>query len=455
MATSLLTAISPLDGRYQDKIKELQPIFSEFGLMRFRLEVELKWFLMLISHPKISASPKPSKIAQNFLNNIVQKFSITDAEKIKEIEKKTNHDIKAIEYFIREKIAANSELEKMQELVHFGCTSDDIGNIAYGLMLKEVRSKYLAPIMKNLLDTLGRLARNYATQPMLSRTHGQPASPTTLGKELANFAVRLQRQHKQLLDIPIMGKFNGAVGNYNAHLIAFPEVNWTAMSKELVESFALKWNEYSTQIEPHDYMAELFDAMARFNTILLAFSRDIWGYIAIGYFKQKAIASEVGSSVMPHKINPIDFENAEGSLGLANALLQHFSAKLPISRWQRDLSDSTVLRNIGVAIAHSLLAYKSVARGLSKMTVNAERLHEDLDNNWEVLAEAIQTVMRSHGLPKPYEQLKKFTRGKKVDKKTLHAFVDNLELPIKIKKALKQLTPAQYIGDAAKLAKVI
>jgi adenylosuccinate lyase len=450
-----LTAISPIDGRYREQIKELQPIFSEFGLMRFRLEVEVKWLQMLITHPKITALAKPSKMTCNFLDKIVKTFSEDDAKQIKVIEKNINHDTKSIEYFLKEKIATNNELEKVKEFIHFGCTSDDIGNVAYGLMLKTARNQCLLPAMNSIIEVLTKLAHRYAAQPMLAKTHGQPASPTTLGKELANFVVRLQRQYKHLLNVPIMGKFNGTVGNYNAHLVAFPDVNWTAMSKELVKSFCLEWNEYTTQIEPHDYMAELFDNIARFNTILLGFTRDMWGYVSLGYFKQKAVVTEVGSSVMPHKINPIDFENAEGNLGLANALLHHFSTKLPISRWQRDLSDSTVLRNIGMAFAYSLIAYKSILRGLSKVTVNAERLSEDLEHNWEVLAEAIQTVMRCYQLPEPYEQLKKFTRGKKIDQATLHAFVDNLDLPIKVKKSLKRLTPAMYIGDAAKLAKII
>lgn len=453
MEQSPLINISPIDGRYQDQIKELQPIFSEFGLMRFRIEVEIKWAQTLFSNPKITSAKKINKNTQKFLQNIYQKFSLKDAEHIKSIEKITNHDAKSVEYFIKEKLTADKNLEQLKEFIHFGCTSDDISNIAYGLMLKNARDQYLAPTIKNIINTLTKLAHEYAAQPMLARTHGQPASPTTLGKEMANFAFRLQRQYNQLLKVPMMGKFNGAVGNYNALTIAYPNVDWITIAKEFVKSFALEWNEYTTQIEPHDYMAELFDNMTRLNTILLGFVRDIWGYVSIGYFEQKLNQSEVGSSTMPHKINPINFENAEGNLGLANALFHHFSTKLPISRFQRDLSDSTVLRNIGIAFAYSLLAYKSIIMGLNKLTVATNNLNEDLANNWEVLAEAVQTIMRCHRISKPYEKLKEFTRGKKINRQTLHAFIDNLELPDKTKQSLKQLTPTKYIGNAEKLAK--
>jgi adenylosuccinate lyase len=436
-----LTAISPIDGRYQPKVSELQPICSEYGLIYFRVIVEIKWLQTLAAHPKIKEL-KPNKE----LNSIISNFNEQDAKRVKTIERKTNHDVKAIEYFLKEKI----KLREMHGFIHFACTSEDINNLAYGLMLKTARKECLKPAMANLIKILTQQARNYAKQPMLSRTHGQPASPTTMGKELVNFVARLKRQYEQILNMPIMGKFNGAVGNYNAHMTAYPDINWPALSKKLVTSLGLTWNQYTTQIEPHDAMAELFDAINRFNTILIDLCRDIWGYISIGYFKQKVTTTEIGSSVMPHKVNPIDFENAEGNLGVANALLNHFSAKLPISRWQRDLSDSTVLRNIGTALAHSLLAYKSILLGLNKLTINKQRLNEDLEQNWEVLAEAIQTVMRRYKIENPYEKLKILTRGKKIDKQILHKFIDTLELPDNVKKDLKNLTPATYLGISAK-----
>lgn len=455
MEQSPLTNISPIDGRYQDQLKELQLIFSEFGLMRFRVEVEIKWIQMLFNNPKIFSTKKVDNATKNFFQNIYQKFNLEDAKNIKDIEKITNHDVKSIEYFIKEKLTTKKNLEPLKEFIHFGCTSEDINNIAYGLMLKTVRNKCLAPVINNLISILTKFAHDFAAQPMLARTHGQPASPTTLGKEMANFSFRLQRQYDQLLKIPIMGKFNGAVGNYNALLIAYPNIDWITISKEFVNSFDLEWNEYTTQIEPHDYMAELFDNMTRLNTILLGFVRDIWGYISIGYFEQKPKSSEVGSSTMPHKINPINFENAEGNLGLANALFHHFSTKLLVSRFQRDLSDSTVLRNIGLAFAYSLLAYKSIILGLNKLNVVRSNLNEDLANNWEILAEAVQTIMRCHKISNPYEKLKEFTRGKKINRQILHAFIDHLELPDKVKRSLKQLTPKKYIGNAKKLAQKI
>lgn len=451
---SQLTALSPLDGRYLNKVSELQQIFSEYGLIHFRIIIETKW-LQALAASKIKELKPLSQQATNFLNDIVSKFNEKDAQRIKAIEAKTNHDVKAIEYFLKEKIVENSELEKISEFIHFGSTSEDVNNLAYGLMLKTALSEYIAPVMTKLIQTLTTLAHDYADIAMLSRTHGQPASPTTMGKEIANFVARLRRQYEQLADIPIMGKFNGSVGNYNAFTTVSPETDWQAISKNFVESLGLMWNPYTTQIEPHDTMAELYDAISRFNTILIDFNRDMWGYIALGYFKQKLKPDETGSSTMPHKINPIDFENAEGNLGIANALLHHFSAKLPISRWQRDLSDSTVLRNIGVALAHSLLAYKSTLTGISKLNIDKQRLNEDLEQNWEVIAEAIQTVMRRYNIEKPYEKLKELTRGKKTDKQTLHAFLDTLDLPATVKEELKNLTPQNYLGIAVKLAKDI
>lgn len=452
MNTAQLMAISPIDGRYQAKLTDLQPLFSEFGLMHFRVIVEIKWLKTLLNIPEINENPL-SEHAHNILDNIITQFNLEDAERIKNIESSINHDVKAVEYFLKEKIQNSKELEQVSEFIHFGCTSEDINNLAYALMLQTFRTQHLTPIMDEIVATINKLATDYADQPMLARTHGQPASPTTVGKEMANFVARLQRQYEQITSIEILGKFNGAVGNFNAHVAAYPEVDWIEISQQFVESLGLEWNKHTTQIEPHDYMAELFDAISRFNTILVDFARDIWGYISIGYFKQKLIAAEVGSSTMPHKVNPIDFENAEGNLGIANALLQHFSSKLPISRWQRDLTDSTVLRNIGVACAHSILAYKSLLKGLSKLEINTKIIEQDLDKNWEVLAEAIQTVMRRYKIDKPYEKLKELTRDKRVDKQTLHDFIDGLDLPVDAKNRLKALTPRNYIGKAKELAK--
>jgi len=453
MQLSTLTALSPIDGRYQQKVTELQPLCSEYGLLYFRVIVEIKWLLALAANPKIKEL-KLSNNATVFLNEIIAKFNEQDAKRIKNIEKKTNHDVKAVEYFLKEKIKHHQELNKISEFIHFGCTSEDINNLAYGLMLKTLRSQCLKPIVNKSLKTLTKLAHKLAQEAMLSRTHGQPASPTTMGKEIANFVARLQRQAEQILTIPIMGKFNGTVGNYNAHIVAYPDINWPIFAKKFAKSLGLSWNPYTTQIEPHDAMAELFMTVSRFNTILIDFSRDIWGYIALGYFKQKLTGTEVGSSVMPHKINPIDFENAEGNLGLANALFNHFAAKLPISRWQRDLTDSTTLRNIGVAYAHSLIAYKSILTGIEKLAINKQRLTEDLAQNWEVLAEAIQTVMRRYNIKNPYEKLKQLTRGKKIDQKILHTFIDTLELPDAVKKQLKDLTPETYLGNAIEQARI-
>ena len=453
MNTDQLMAISPIDGRYQDKLTDLQPLFSEFGLMHFRVIVEIEWLKTLLNIPEINEKPL-SEHAHNILDNIITQFNLDDAERIKNIEASINHDVKAVEYFLKEKIQNNIELEQISEFIHFGCTSEDINNLAYALMLQTFRTQHLTPIMDEIIDAIKQMVTDYADQPMLARTHGQPASPTTAGKEMANFAARLQRQYEQITTIEILGKFNGAVGNFNAHVAAYPEIDWIKISQQFVEDLNLTWNKCTTQIEPHDYMAELFDAISRFNTIIIDFTRDTWGYISLGYFKQKLIAAEVGSSTMPHKVNPIDFENAEGNLGIANALLQHFSSKLPISRWQRDLTDSTVLRNIGVACAHSILAYKSLLKGISKLEINTKIIEQDLDNNWEVLAEAIQTVMRRYKIDKPYEKLKELTRDKRVDKQTLHDFIETLDLPADVKNRLKALTPRNYIGKAKELARI-
>ncbi|KFZ38640.1 adenylosuccinate lyase [Shewanella mangrovi] len=448
MELSALTAISPVDGRYGSKTTELRGIFSEYGLTKYRVQVEINWLKLLSSCPEIEEVPPFSEDALALLDSIRDNFSVEDAQRVKNIEATTNHDVKAVEYFIKEKIADNAELSAVGEFVHFACTSEDINNLSHGLMLTEARDQVLLPYLTKILDSVKGLAHSYKTVPLMSRTHGQPASPSTLGKEMANVAVRLERQLKQIAAVEIMGKINGAVGNYNAHLSAYPEVDWHALSQRFVTSLGLNWNPYTTQIEPHDYIAELFDAVARFNTILIDFDRDIWGYIALGHFKQKTIAGEIGSSTMPHKVNPIDFENSEGNLGIANALMQHLASKLPVSRWQRDLTDSTVLRNLGVGFAHSLIAYQATLKGISKLEVNEQHLRDELDHNWEVLAEPVQTVMRRYGIEKPYEKLKELTRGKRIDGAQLAAFIDNLELPDAVKAELKQLTPATYIGRA-------
>ena len=443
-----LTAISPLDGRYSGKTAALRPIFSEYGLNRQRVYVEVRWLQMLADSAKITEVPPLSLQARTKLDEIALNFGVADAQRVKDIERTTNHDVKAIEYFLKERIQGHAELETVSEFIHFACTSEDINNLTHALMLGEARASVLLPLMDELIGATRVLAHSYADQPMLARTHGQPASPTTLGKEMANVAYRLQRQRQQLSDVPLLGKMNGAVGNYNAHLSAYPEVDWPSLAQKFVESLGLQWNPYTTQIEPHDYIAEYMDVLARFNTVLLDFNRDLWGYISIGYFKQKTVAGEVGSSTMPHKVNPIDFENSEGNLGLANALLHHFSSKLPVSRWQRDLTDSTVLRNLGVAIGYCIIAYQSTLKGLSKLEVDTVRLETDLDNNWEVLAEPIQTVMRRYGVEKPYEKLKELTRGKRMDQTSLHMFIDTLNIPAQEKQRLKQLTPKSYIGNA-------
>jgi len=455
MELSSLTAIAPIDGRYGNKTEDLRPIFSEYGLIRHRVLVEIRWLQALAKFDAIAEVPPLSEHANNLLNNIVDKFSEEDATRVKHIERTTNHDVKAVEYFLKEKIAGNDELETVSEFIHFACTSEDINNLSYALMLREGRNQVMLDQMDEIIQVFERMAKELAEVPMLSRTHGQPASPTTVGKELANVAYRLHRQRKQVADVEILGKINGAVGNYNAHLSAYPDIDWQGFAEKFVTSLGLSWNPYTIQIEPHDYMAELFDAIARFNTILIDISRDIWGYISLGFFKQKVVAGEVGSSTMPHKVNPIDFENAEGNLGVANALFDHLAMKLPISRWQRDLTDSTVLRTLGVGFAHSTIAYQSALKGLGKLEINEQALLDDLDNNWEVLAEPIQTVMRRYGIEKPYEKLKELTRGRRLDAEGMRTFVDGLEIPEAEKERLKQMTPATYIGNAIAQARDI
>ncbi|MDC3315499.1 adenylosuccinate lyase [Candidatus Thioglobus sp.] len=449
-----LTSISPIDGRYSDKTSSLKTIFSEFGLIKYRLLVEVRWLEAMSKNPHISEVPLFSKESNDKLLAIAENFSIEDARAIKEIEKTTNHDVKAVEYFLKEKVSITSELHKVSEFIHFACTSEDINNLSHALMLENGRGILLAE-MTETLNLITGLAKENAEIPMLSRTHGQTASPTTLGKEMANFSYRLKRQINQFKDVQIMGKFNGAVGNFNAHLSAYPEVDWEKVSKSFIESLRVNYAPYSSQIESHDYIAEYFHALNRFNTILIDFCRDVWGYISLGYFTQKTIKGEIGSSTMPHKVNPIDFENAEGNLGLAIAIGEHFATKLPISRWQRDLTDSTVLRNLGVSSAHCLISYASVCKGIKKLEVNEEKLIEDLNNSWEVLAEPIQTVMRRYGVENPYEKLKILTRGKKIDAKILNDFIASLDIPSEAKKELNKLTPMNYIGDAIKLARNI
>ncbi len=448
MRLSSLTAISPIDGRYADKTFELRGIFSEYGLIRYRVTTEVRWLQMLARTQGIAEVPEFSDEANAELDRVVEDFSIDDAQRVKTIEATTNHDVKAVEYFLKEKIAGNPELHKVNEFIHFACTSEDINNVSYALMLLDAREQTLLPQFDSVIDVIADLAKTYRDQPMLSRTHGQTASPTTLGKEMANVAYRLQRQRDQLADVKILAKMNGAVGNYNAHLVAYPNVDWPNLSRQLLNSLGLSVNPFTIQIEPHDYMAEYFHAIMRFNTILIDFCRDIWGYISVGYFRQRTVEGEVGSSTMPHKVNPIDFENAEGNLGIANALLDHLANKLPISRWQRDLTDSTVLRNLGVGLAHSLIAFKATLKGVSKLEANEQRLNDDLDANWEVLAEAIQTVMRRYDIDQPYEKLKALTRGRRIDGKALREFVETLDLPEEPKQQLLQLTPGSYIGNA-------
>ena len=455
MQVSPLTALSPLDGRYAGKTGALRPIFSEYGLIKARVTVEVRWLQMLAANSEISEVPAFSAQAQAFLDAIVTDFSAADANRVKEIEATTNHDVKAVEYLLKEKVADNTELAAISEFFHFACTSEDINNLSYALMLNEARQSVLIPEMQKIVDAIAAGAKTHADQPLLARTHGQTASPTTMGKEWANVAYRLSRQLKQIENAEVLGKINGAVGNYNAHLAAYPELDWEAIAKGFVESLGISWNPYTIQIEPHDYIAEINNAAARFNTILIDFSRDIWSYISLGYFKQKVIAGEVGSSTMPHKVNPIDFENAEGNLGLANAVLAHLAEKLPISRWQRDLTDSTVLRNLGVGFGYSILAYSSAMRGFSKLEINAERINADLDASWEVLGEAVQTVMRRYGLENPYEQMKALTRGIGITPERLREFIETLEIPADAKQSLIEMSPATYIGNAADQAKNI
>ncbi len=450
-----LTALSPIDGRYGSRTAELRPIFSEFGLMRFRVRVEVRWLEALAENPGIGEVPPFSKKAAARLAALVADFDAADATRIKQLEATTNHDVKAVEYFLKEKTGDDAELAAVSEFIHFACTSEDINNLAHALMLREAREHFLLPRMDELIDCLRGLAAEHADRAMLSRTHGQPASPTTLGKEMANVAARLGRQRRQLADVELLGKANGAVGNYNAHLAAYPEVDWSSHAQRFVEGLGLVWNPYTTQIEPHDCLAEFFDALARFNNIVLDFDRDVWSYISIGYFSQRATPGEVGSSTMPHKVNPIDFENSEGNLGIANALLGHLAAKLPISRWQRDLSDSTALRNVGVGLAHSLIAWQSTLRGIAKLEVDGLRMQADLDTSWEVLAEAVQTVMRRYGIANPYETLKQLTRGRPVDRDALAALIDRLEIPEEARERLRALTPGSYLGDAPSQAKKI
>ncbi len=452
MELSTLTAVSPLDGRYADKTLELRQVFSEYGLIRQRVLVEVRWLQSLAAHPGIPEVPALDAEAEARLNRLLTDFDEAGAAVIKGIERTNNHDVKAVEYFIKQQFEGCEGLLAISEFVHFACTSEDINNLSHALMLQEGRALLLG-YMDRVIDALTALARQFADDAMLSRTHGQTASPTTMGKELANVVARLQRQRDQVAAVPLLGKINGAVGNYNAHLAAYPEVDWMAHARGFVESLGLQWNPYTTQIEPHDYMAELFDACARFNTILIDLDRDIWGYISLGYFRQRVVAGEVGSSTMPHKVNPIDFENSEGNLGLANAVFGHLAAKLPVSRWQRDLTDSTVLRNMGVGFGYSLIAYQATLKGLGKLELNRNRLAEDLNASWEVLAEAVQTVMRRYGIPEPYEKLKALTRGQAINEASLQSFIAGLELPEAARQELLALTPAGYTGNAAEQAR--
>ncbi len=455
MELSSLTAVSPLDGRYASKTAELRSIFSEYGLMRFRVQVELTWLKHLAACPLIKEVPAFSEETIAFIDNIIKNFSEEDALDIKNREAVTNHDVKAVEYFLKDKTASCPEIVAVKEFIHFACTSEDINNNSHALMLKTARDEVILPLCDELISKITDLAHTYAAVPLLARTHGQPASPTTIGKEMANVVYRLRRQRNEIAKIEIMGKINGAVGNFNAHTVAYPEVDWYAFSKAFEEDLGLTFNPYTTQIEPHDYIAELFAAIDRFNTIMIDFDRDIWGYISYGTFTQKTIAGEIGSSTMPHKVNPIDFENSEGNLGIANALFVHLGNKLPISRFQRDLTDSTVLRNLGVAIGYSILAWKSTLKGISKLQANANHTAAELDDNWEVLAEPYQTVMRRYGIANPYEKLKALTRGQKVTRQMMLDFLETLEIPESAREQLRELTPASYIGRAVKFAEEI
>ncbi len=452
---SALTALSPIDGRYGAKVSGLRPYFSEFALIRYRVFVEAQWLLSLASCEALAEVPLFSESAKTFLNDISDDFSISDAEAVKNIERTTNHDVKAVEYFLKEKVSAHEELSAVSEFIHFGCTSEDINNLSYALMLRDGRNRILLPAIDQITSALATMANELADQPMLARTHGQPASPTTMGKELANVVARLDQARDQIATTAIRGKFNGAVGNFNAHLAAYPELDWPGLSKNFVEGIGLDWQQMTTQIEPHDDLAALCHALVRLNTILIDLDRDLWGYISLGYFRQKTVAGEVGSSTMPHKVNPIDFENSEGNAGIANALLEHLAAKLPISRWQRDLSDSTVIRNLGPAFAHCLIALDAAHRGLGKLQIDKDKLHAELDQAWEVLAEAIQTVMRRYDVPEPYEKLKALTRGRAaMDGQTLRDFVNSLPIPKESQESLAALTPQAYIGNAGETVRI-
>ncbi|MGN0908575.1 MAG: adenylosuccinate lyase [Succinivibrio sp.] len=455
MELSSLTAVSPIDGRYASKTEELRPIFSEYGLMRLRVKVELTWLKHLAACPQIPEVPEFSKDTIEFIDGIIRNFSEDDAMDIKRREKVTNHDVKAVEYFLKDKTKDNPEISKVREFIHFACTSEDINNNSHALMLKEAREMVILPVMDELVARIRDLAHECADIPLLARTHGQPASPTTIGKEMATFAYRLKKQRDETARVAILGKMNGAVGNWNAHTVAYPGIDWPEFARKFEQDLGLEMNPYTTQIESHDYMAELFAAIDRFNTVLIDFDRDIWGYISYGTFTQRTIAGEIGSSTMPHKVNPIDFENSEGNLGIANALFVHLGNKLPISRFQRDLTDSTVLRNLGVAVGYSLIAWRSTLKGISKLKPNAEHAAAELDDNWEVLAEPYQTVMRRYGIANPYEKLKELTRGRKVTRQIMEDFLNTLEIPEEAKAQLRKLTPATYIGRAAELAKKI
>jgi adenylosuccinate lyase len=449
-----LTAVSPIDGRYARATTPLRNICSEYGLIRFRVLVEVRWLQRLSLNKQVSEVPAFSDATNRLLNDIVDEFNEADAQRVKEIESTTNHDVKAVEYFLKEKISGNKELEACSEFIHFACTSEDINNLSHALILQTARQEVLLPTMDKLIAAITQLAHGLADIPMLSRTHGQPASPTTLGKEMANVTQRLLRQRDEFASITPLGKMNGAVGNYNAHISAYPEIDWQKETRGFVESLGIEWNPYTTQIEPHDYIAEIFHAAERFNTILIDFNRDVWSYISLGYFRQKVVAGEVGSSTMPHKVNPIDFENSEGNLGIANAVMAHLAGKLPVSRWQRDLTDSTVLRNLGVGFGYCMIAYSSCLRGIGKLDADPVRIAADLDEHWEVLAEPVQTVMRRYGIEQPYEKLKELTRGKKdISKESLHAFIKTLDLPEDARQRLLDMTPANYIGLAFELAK--
>ena len=455
MILTSLNAISPVDGRYHNKTSTLQPYFSEYGLIRYRVIVEIRWLQRLATNPGIEEVPALSDAANTFLEALISNFDENEAALVKKKEAVTNHDVKAVEYYLKEKLATQKELAEIMEFVHFACTSEDINNLSYALMLKESMEAVVAPMMDEVIKAIREKAHDYADTPLLSRTHGQTATPSTMGKEFANTVARLQRQIKLIKNTEFLGKINGAVGNYNAHITTYPEIDWEANARQFVTELGLIWNPYTTQIEPHDYIAEYFDCVCRFNTILIDFDRDLWGYISLGYFRQQTVAGEVGSSTMPHKVNPIDFENSEGNLGIANALMQHLAQKLPISRWQRDLTDSTVLRTIGVGLAHSIIAYQASLKGISKLLVDEAKMLADLDNSWEVLAEAIQTVMRRYGIDEPYEKLKALTRGQAISPEILADFLESLELPHTVREELKQLRPETYLGNAAAQAKQI